>query len=493
MTDLTALPEPLQRISSGVDGLDAILGGGFFQAGIYIVSGKPGAGKTTLANQMCFRHVGNGGRALYVTLLAETHGRMLAQLGQMSFFDLQHVGGSIKYINGFTAVESAGLGGLLELLRAAIREHRADLLVLDGMVTASALAGSDTDYKRFIKELQTWVGVIGCTVLFLTSAGAELGQQPEHTMVDGLVELCSSRLALRSLREISVSKFRGSAFVEGGHAYEITSDGVVVYPRLEGTASPVPPAQVEPERIGFGIEGLDRMLDGGVSAGSTTLVLGSSGAGKTLLGLHFLTEGARRGETGLHFGFYEMPRHLTSKGDRIGLDLGRHVEEGRVHLHWQPPAERVLDALAVELLTLVRSHGVKRLLIDGLVGFKEAAWPERLSAFFSVLCKELSNLGVTTCITEETRELFVRRIEVPTSGVSAIFDNILFLRQTEVRAELHRLVSVMKTRDTAHARVLYEFDIGARGIVVGRPFQAQAVILGQPEPAAPAAEVDGAS
>ncbi|WP_373044571.1 RAD55 family ATPase [Vulgatibacter sp.] len=480
MIEESELPPLLQRIPTGVRGLDGILGGGLFQAGIYILAGRPGAGKTTIANQMCFDHVRGGGRALYVTLLAETHGRMMAQLRQMSFFDMQAVGGPVKYINGFSAVESRGLAGLLELVRNGIREHRATLLVLDGMVTASNFANSTVDYKRFINELQTWVGVIGCTVLFLTSAGGAPGEQPEHTMVDGIIELRNSTFGLRTLRELSVTKFRGSAFTEGGHPYRITSDGVVVFPRLEGYISPPPPFDPGRQELRpFGVSRFDTMLGGGVGSGSTTLLLGSSGSGKTILGLHFLAEGARRGEKGLHFGFYEMPGPLMDKADRIGLGFRAHVEAGRIVLHWQVAAERILDALASELLDLVRTHGIKRLFIDGLVGFKETVYADRLAGFFSVLVKELSCLGVTTVITEETRELFVREIEIPTSGVSAIFDNIVFMRQVEIGSELHRLISVMKTRDSAHDRGLFAFDITGSGIEVGEKFPGPLAILGQ--------------
>jgi circadian clock protein KaiC len=489
-----AVPSLPPRVPTGISGLDRILDGGLFQAGIYMVTGQPGSGKTVLANQVCFHHVATGGRAMYITLLAETHSRMLGQLQTMSFFSAAAVGQTLKYINGFKTIEDEGLAGLLKFVRGTVREHRADLLILDGMMTANILARSSTDYKKFINELQTWAGMYGCTVFFLTSTGADMSIRPEQTMVDGIFELTSHRSGMKMLRQLTVLKFRGSAFVEGSHAYVITRDGIVTYPRLESLYVPRIPERVNGRRLGTGIAAFDRLLGGGLAYTSTTLLLGSSGAGKTILGLHFLAAGAEVGEPGLLFGFFESPPEAIYKADRLGLGFGKSCERGDITILWQTPPEQILDALGERLLHTVRERGIKRLFIDGLVGFKEAGHSERLSGFFAVLSAELSALGVTTVITEETRELFVREIEVPTGGVSAIFQNIIFLRQVEVEAELRRLLSIMKTRDSAHDRALYQFDITDHGIEIGPRFQpSQNVLTGvsQPSPEEPMARKGG--
>ncbi len=481
MSDRIVVPPPLERMRTGVAGLDAVLGGGIFEGGLYILTGRPGAGKTTLANQMCFTHVAGGGRATYVSLLTETHGRMLANIGAMRFFDPSVVGTGLRYINGFTAMESQGLTGLLELLRRAVREHQSDLLVLDGMVTVSSLAGTAIDFKRFIAELQSWVGVMGCTVLFLTSEARTAGDRPEHTMVDGIVELSVEREGMRTERTISVSKFRGSGFAEGEHPYAISDAGLTVYPRLETLPAPAPDPRLRAARFPTGIEGFDALVDGGFAQGSVSLGLGSTGAGKSIFGTHVLAEGLRRGERCLHFGFYEMPPLVVARGEDLGMDFSRHEQEGRLTVRWNPPAERTLDGLVWELLETVERLKVQRLFIDGLVGFKAAAHSERISQVFSVLSKRLTALGVTTLITDETRELFIRELDLPTQGVSAIFDNILLMRQIESDMGLLRLVAVMKTRDTPHDRKLYRFEITGSGIVVREPFERQGALQGMQE------------
>ncbi|MBF5043905.1 AAA family ATPase [Aggregicoccus sp. 17bor-14] len=484
MTD-AAHPPPaplspaLERFPTGVPGLDTVLHGGLFRGGIYIVAGTPGAGKTILANQICSHHVRGGGRAVYLTLLTETHGRMLANLRTLSFFDVGRVGESLFYVSAHRELEQQGLTGLLQQLRAAVREHKSSLLVVDGVVTAEHFAESPFAFKRFIQDLQTWVGLQGCTVLLLKSAGTqgddEAGQvQPEHTMVDGILQLRVHSLRQRRVRELLVSKLRGSGFLEGSHSYAIGTDGVRVYPRLEallgGMSAEAPPESRDD--VGSGVPGLDAVLGGGLQRGSTTLVLGSSGAGKTILGVQFLASGAREGEKGLFYGFFENPQALLYKAERLGLGLAEHVRSGRVTLRWQLPVERMLDALAHDLLEGVERTGARRLVIDGLVGFfTSSPYPERLSGLFSALTERLHREGVTTLLTEETRELFVQEIEAPVPGISGVCENILFLRKVESGARLLRLLSVMKTRDRDNDNALYGFDIAQGGLRLGKAFR----------------------
>jgi circadian clock protein KaiC len=316
-------------------------------------------------------------------------------------------------------------------------------------------------------------------VLFLTSSGGEsagwrAGEvssriSPEHTMVDGIIELRSERVRMRNLRYLAVTKLRGGAFLEGEHSYLVTGRGLEVYPRMEAqlpTDGGPPPRN----RLGTGVPGLDEPLGGGIVAQSTTLFLGSSGAGKTVMGLQFLAEGARNGEKSLLFGFYEPPKSVIGKADRLGLDFSGLVESGNLFIKWFRPAELIIDAVVDALLTIVREQKIARLFIDGFVGFRQTHPPERISAVFSAVTDALVSYGVTTVISDETRELFVREVEVPTANVSAIFHNIVFLRQVEVEAELVRLVSVMKTRDSAPDRRLWRYEIGDRGAELIAPF-----------------------
>ena len=460
-----------ERAPTGVHGLDVILGGGLFKNAIYMISGRPGAGKTILSNQIAFTHVRAGGRAVYATLLAETHGRLIAQLRALSFFDETRIGKDLHYLSALDSINEGGLKSLLELLRRMVRDHHATLLVIDGMVTAETLAKSAEEYKRFISELQTWVTVVGCTVVFVTSSGLGTTVAPEHTMVDGIIELSSERFEMRNMRYLSVTKLRGTAFLEGQHSYRITGDGLAVYPRVEARL-PLGSEAPSSRRVTTGVEKLDAALGGGIVAQSTTLLLGSSGSGKTVMGLQFLAEGGRRGEKCLHFGFYEPPMSIIGKADRLGFDFSGLIEKGNLVVKWFRPAEILIDALVETLFAIVREQKIQRLFIDGFVGFRSTHPSDRVASVFSAVNDQLVAGGVTTLISDETRELFIREVEVPTANVSAIFHNILFLRQVEVDAELMRLVSVMKTRDGAADRRLWRYEIGDRGIALLAPFAA---------------------
>jgi circadian clock protein KaiC len=356
---------------------------------------------------------------------------------------------------------------LLDVLRREIRGQHANLLVVDGLVAAQESAPSDRDFKKFIHELQAHASVTGCTVLLLTS-GAFRIVSAEHTMVDGVLELEDQLFEFRTERSLLVRKFRGSSFLRGRHPFRITDDGIRIFPRIEAQfASSSRPDVISDAKVALGIPGLDKMLRGGLPAATTTGLIGASGIGKTTIGLHFLSQSSAQ-EPGLLFGFFETPERLRLKARHLDLAIGAAVDRGDVELLWQPQRESILDELAHRLLSAVRRRKVKRLLIDGLGGLLESATsPQRMSRFFSCLTNELRALGVTTIFTMEVAEIIGPVVRVPSSGLSALLENLIFLRFVERDSSLHRLISVHKVRDSGHDPSLREFFITDRGLHVG--------------------------
>jgi circadian clock protein KaiC len=476
--------EQLKRLRTGITGLDVLLKGGLVSGASYIVQGRPGSGKTILANQIGFNHVHEGGRVLVATLLAESHDRLFQFLSTLNFFDPQRVGNEIQFVSAFDTLQNEGLDEVVRLLRREINRQKATLLIVDGVLNARSRAESQLDTKKFISELQGHAAFAGCTVLLITSARLDDGS-PEHTMVDGVIEVGEELHGSRSVRRIQLRKTRGSGALSGLHECEIGDDGLVVYPRLESLyAQPSPPDSADLHRVPSGIDGLDRMISGGLPASSVSLLMGPAGVGKTSLGLNFLAQ-CSPAEPGLHFGFYETPQRLRVKAHALGLDLPALEASGALHIIWQPTTTGLLDALGLKLLDAVERLGIKRVLLDSLGGMARVATNQaRLVEFFSALMNELRARGVTVLATWEMRDLFGSEINAPAPELSSLVDNLLLMRFVEMHSELKRSFSILKMRDSVYDPTLLEAVIGDEGISLEKSFRhANAVLTGTAIPA----------
>ncbi len=455
------------RFSTGVPGLDIILGGGVFDGGIYIIQGAPGAGKTILGNQICFAQAAQGRNALYITLLAESHARMIGHMRRMKFFDEAAIPDRMSYVGAFKTLEDDGLRGLLEVVRREVRTRNVSILVLDGLITVHEKARSDLELKKFIHELQTQAAFSNCTMFLLTSAFDTESHPPEHTMVDGLIELQTALHGRRAERSLQVHKLRGSWFMGGKHSYRITEDGHAIYPRVEALLeTPSVWDSADGPKVSIGIPGVDAMFGGGVDTHSVTVVLGPSGSGKTTAGLQFLT-GGPPDEPAMHFGFHENPRALTIKAGTLKLPLKARGD--KISLLWRPQTEAILDEVATELFAAIKARGVRRLVIDGIEGFSKLTDEKnRVGSFLSALCNELRALGVTTLATAETDHAGITPGQplkgVNQTGLSAVAENIIALHLAALRSENHRLMTILKSRDRRTDMRMRRFEIGDGGI-----------------------------
>ncbi len=492
MTKTVDQSHGMRRFPSGITGLDRILGGGLFTGGNYLVVGPPGAGKTILGNQLCFHHVASGGRAIYLSLLGETSSRLLAVLEPLTFYTPDPVGDALSYFSGYGVLKQEGLDGLLKLIRDETRSRRATLLVMDGASVAASVS-SPQDWMRFLHALYVSAEITRCATVLLMQAPQSSSALPEQAIVEGLIELTMPTFGMRAARELWVRKFRGSAFLEGKHHYTITEAGIVVHPRTEEQLATTPvelrakvTAPEQASRMSLGIPRLDEMMRGGLPSGSTTLLLGAAGTGKTLLGSHFLLTGTARGEPGLYFGFYETPSRLERKLTRFGLDITRAYADRRLEVLWQSPVQPILDVLAERLLVAIRRRGVRQLFIDGLGGFQRTvASAERLDLFLTALFTELQAQEITTICSVELPALFSPTLELPTaiSGVADRADNLLFLRYVELESQLYRLISILKMRESGYDAAIREFRITDQGIDVAPTFaSAQAILTGVARP-----------
>lgn len=381
----------LDRVPTGIEGLDQILKGGLLRGGIYLVTGPPGAGKTIMSNQIAFTLAARGERSVYVTLLAEMHTRMLAHLSTLDFFDLQRIPDLLYYISGYPALEDGGLTGLRSQIRQVIRDQGSRLLVLDGLETLKLMAESELAIKRFLLQLQLLMETTRCTALLLDQPAAS-SRDLLHTMSEGWIDLRERSAGPRTVRELEVRKLRGTSFIGGWHQYVLSKAGMRVYPRTEALVASLPAPRLG-EPLSTGVPGLDEFLLGGVRAGSATMVVGSPGCGKSLLALPFLAEAT----SGLWLGFFGSTEILASRARAIGIDLEAAIAAGRLELLWRTPQEDSPDGLAELLLDAVTRRGVDRLVLESATAFQLAMIePERWPGFLAALLQRLRAAGVTT-------------------------------------------------------------------------------------------------
>lgn len=476
---MTSHTSPLlgrSNVETGVPGLDDILGGGFVSGALYLIEGMAGAGKTILSSQIGFHRILQGEKVLYMTLIAESHDKLLGHLRELSFFDEKAVAEKIFFVSGYHSLMQAGLDGFLKQIASSLHQYRASLLIIDGFRSARESGETDLSLSKFIHELNALVAAMNCTALVLAPLSGN-DPRPEHTLVDGLIELNRYSDGMRRTREIEVHKMRARDHLLGKHFFRITGTGLVMFPRLEAQCATQPgPADLE-TRLDSGMPHLNKLLGGGFIKGSTTTLLGPSGVGKTLLGVQFLAAGAQLGEKCIYVGFYESPHRLIGKAESVSIPLQAAADDGRLTIQWQPAIELAIDELAAAALATVQKTGATRLVLDGIEGFRDSAMRTgRFGLFLNALSHRLREAGVTTLLTEEV-PFYGDSATTRGRRLSAMTENLIFLRYAETDTGLHRMISVVKQRESAHDSSLRELVITEKGLDVIDAFPGAAAVL----------------
>ncbi|MFC4929670.1 RAD55 family ATPase [Massilia sp. GCM10023247] len=482
MTDKVSLG----LLNTGVPGLDTLLGGGLPEFSFNLVAGPPGSGKTTFAHQIMFALANPERRALFFTVLGEPPLKMLRYQQQFSFFDVTKVGPAIRYVNLSESLRTGDFSGVLERIMAEVEEFSPSLVFVDSFrsVVQTAKSGNEgvADLQYFIQELGTRMTSWQATTFLIGEyASTDPEANPIMTVADGMLSLNQVHEHNTVVRKMRVMKMRGRAHLSGSHNFRITDDGLRVYPRilpaLADDRQPGGEIDREPCRISTGVPGLDAMMHGGLPQGHTMLVVGPTGAGKTIIATRFLQEGARLGEKGVAVYFEKGTPRLRN------AELADMVQRGDVTVVESRLLDLTVDELIDELMHTIERTGARRLVIDSLSEFGLYMAPEFHTDLRQAVFRVLSTVakkGVSAIVTIGQDDVFTE-LKLSHANISYLTDAVLALRYAEVDGRLHKFMTVVKVRGANHSQDLREYRITDAGIEVEElPTEVAGVLGGGP-------------
>jgi circadian clock protein KaiC len=476
-----------EKCVTGIAGLDEITGGGLPRNRLYLLRGNPGVGKTTVALQFLLEGVRRKQKALYIAL-SETRDEIIAvarshrwSLEGLEILELsaleQHLAHS-KQSTLFHPSEME-LNQTTKTLLNEIDRVKPARLALDSLSELRLLAESPLRYRRQILSLKQFFAPRQCTTLLLDDAMSEdMADQQVESIAHGVITL-DKRITDYGAprRTLTVDKLRGVAFQEGCHDYIIKTGGVRVFPRLIAS---VHQKDFPEESISSGLKELDSLLGGGLDRGTSTLILGPAGTGKSSIAFQHAIAAARRGEKSLLFLFDENIKTITKRSAALGMPLTEHTQSGCIRLRQLDPAEISPGEFAAEIMSAVLNDDVRLVAIDSLGGYLQAMPNEKLlNLQLHELLTFLRQQGVVTIITLAQHGL-LGATQSPVD-VTYIADTVVLLRYFEAGGRVKKAVSVIKKRSGAHEDTIREFRIDDTGLRVGEPLtEFQGVLTGAP-------------
>ena len=470
----------INRLATGVPGLDEVLGGGLPEFSFNLIAGQPGSGKTTLAHQIMFALATAQRPAIYFTVLGEPPLKMLRYQQQFDYFEAEAINHSVRFVSLSEDAMSGDLDRVLERIVEEVAAHNPGLVFVDSfrsVVFASENAGSPrTSLQLFVQQLGMLMTSWQATTFLVGEYFNETDANPVFTVADGLIWLRQSVQRNSMVRKMEIMKMRGQSTLPGLHTFRIDNTGIRVFAPAQVVAagSAAPEAAVQGARALLGVPALDDMLGGGLPRGYSLLVAGPSGSGKSILAASFLAQGARCGETGVVAAFEQHPNRSRNP---VLVDL---IARGQVGLIDSREPDLSIDEIVLLILTEVRRLKASRVVLDSLSGFELALAPTFRADFRESLLglvTALARAGVSVLMTSELEDRYTD-LRFSPYGAAFLTDAIIVQRYIEVDSRLLRVMAVVKVRASAHSNELRLYSIGDQGIHIGEMLPEQEGLLG---------------
>jgi len=473
--------------STGIRGLDDVLVGGFPRNHLFLVEGHPGTGKTTMALQFLLAGQRDGEKGLYVTLseskneiieVGASHGW---QLDSIPIFEMTPSEEDLAPEEQYTVFHPSDveLNDTTKLVLQQVDETNPSRVVFDSLSELRLLARDALRYRRQILALKRYFAGRRCTVLLLDDLTADPSDLQLESIAHGVITM--QRLEREygiNRRRLEVRKMRGSRFREGYHDFSIEPGGIVVHPRLIAAEHRPHPDQ---EPVPSGVKELDALLGGGIDSGTSTLLMGPAGSGKSTIAAHYAIAAAQRNDFACFFCFDESAATLAKRSRGLGMSLDKHMESGKLMVQQIDPAELAPGAFVARIREMVVNQNAKLVVIDSLNGLLNAMPDERFLVIqLHELLTFLGQQGVCTIMTLAQQGLIGNNMTSPLD-LSYIADSVVLFRYFESAGRVKQALSVVKKRSGPHERTIRELSFGPRGVQVGPPLEHfEGVLTGVP-------------
>jgi len=456
----------LPRLETGIPHLDAILHGGLPKGGVTVLSGLPGSGKTILTQQLCFHHARQGGRVLYFNTLSQPTAKTLLYLRPFTFFDPALVEERIRFVDLGLLLRTKGIELTRNLLMEQVKQFKPSLVIIDSFKVFDDLAQSSEELRKFTYELTVLLMAWEATTLLLGEYDPQHFEHPTYSTIDGILTLRQEEMSGEQQRLIQIIKMRGTSHSRDAHPFIITQAGVEVYAPSIILRREHPTHEQALGRVKTGVSKLDELFGEGIPRGSSIIVSGVAGAGKTVLGLEILYRGARdRGEKGIYFSFEERPERLHATARGLGWELEREIDRGLVKIVFIPQPDILVDRHLLEMQHHVESFGAQRVVVDSMSVFLHKIQDSRIArdkVFW--LANIVQNQGAVGFCANDVPP---GTPQVTRFGVEeTVVDGVISLMMQMEGLDRQRYIEVLKLRSTAHAKGRHAMTIGPGGVSI---------------------------